>query len=273
MLKFTLKLLAALTIAGPCAAATFTVTSNADTAGASCAATCTLRQAITAANSNAGADSIVFNVPGSGVRLFTPASSYPVLTGPTVIDGYTHPGASANTLAVGSDASILIRIEGGGGVGSAQLDVSGGNSTIRGLSFGNLPSGVSIRINDVVGNSGNVVEGVWIGTTANGTGNAPVGSSIVASGTVNTAGLRIGGSAPAQRNVLTGGVLPFVGAQPAITISSNNAVISNNHIDVDKTGNFDNAAGFPSAAIALRNGARFGGPTTGERNIVAAGVV
>lgn len=271
-LRFTLRLLSALALAAPCAAATFTVTSNADTAGASCAATCTLRQAITAANSNAGADNITFNVPGSGVRLFTPASAYPALTGPTVIDGYTQPSASANTLAVGSDASILIRIEGGGGIGSAQLDLSGGNSTIRGLSFGNFGSGVSIRINDVVGNSGNVVEGVWIGTTANGIGNAPVGSSIVASGTVNTAGLRIGGSAPAQRNVLTGGVLPFVGPQPAITISSNNAVISNNYIDVDKNGNFDNAAGFPSAAIALRNGARFGGPNTGERNIVVAGV-
>lgn len=270
MLKFTLRLLSALAIAAPCAAATFTVTSTADTAGASCAATCTLRQAITAANNNAGADSIVFNVPGSGVRLYTPASAYPVLTGPTLIDGYTQPGASANTLAVGSDASILIRIE-GGGFASAQLDVSGGNSTIRGLSFGNYQSGIAIRINDVVGNSSNVVEGVWIGTTADGTGNAPSAGSISASGSVNTAGLRIGGSTPAQRNVLTGGVI-LGSALPAMTISSNNAVISNNYIDVDKNGNVDNAAGFPSAAIALPHGARFGGPTAGERNIVVAGV-
>ncbi|MBK9654194.1 MAG: hypothetical protein IPO66_01500 [Rhodanobacteraceae bacterium] len=180
--------------------------------------------------------------------------AYPVLTGPTVIDAIP----TRRRRHLGSDASILIRI-----------DVWAGNSTIR-LRW--QSSGCLIRINDVVGNSGNVVEGVWIGTTVNGTGNAPVGSSIVASGTVNTAGLRIGGSAPAQRNVLTGGVLPFVGAQPAITVSSNNAVISNNYIDVDKNGNFDNAAGFPSAAIVLRNGARFGGPTTGERNIVVAGV-
>lgn len=43
-------------------AATFVVTSSADTAGSSCAAVCTLRQAITAANATAAADTINFDI-------------------------------------------------------------------------------------------------------------------------------------------------------------------------------------------------------------------
>jgi CSLREA domain-containing protein len=42
-------------------AATFTVTSGADTGGIACGASCTLRQAIGAANAAAGADTITFN--------------------------------------------------------------------------------------------------------------------------------------------------------------------------------------------------------------------
>ena len=42
-------------------AATFTVTSGADTGGVVCGASCTLRQAIAAANAAGGADTIMFD--------------------------------------------------------------------------------------------------------------------------------------------------------------------------------------------------------------------
>lgn len=113
MLRFTWKLLSALAIAAPCAAATFTVTSSADTAGSTCAASCTLRQAITAANANADSDSISFNVAnGGGEVLIQPATPLPLITQPLVIDGYTQPGASANTAVSGSNAQLRIRLHG-----------------------------------------------------------------------------------------------------------------------------------------------------------------
>ena len=45
------------------------------------------RQAILDANSNAGPDSVVFNIPGPGVHTISVSSALPVITGPVVIDG------------------------------------------------------------------------------------------------------------------------------------------------------------------------------------------
>ncbi len=76
--------------------------------------TCTLRAAIEQANASAGADTIAFNIPGSGVQTISPASPLPPLTDDAgvTIDGYTQPGSSPNTLVVGDDAVLLIEIEG-----------------------------------------------------------------------------------------------------------------------------------------------------------------
>src|SRR5437870_2614703 len=87
-----------------------------------------LREAITAINAgndlgdpditaqNPGAfgtgDTINFNIPGSGVHTITPATPLPLITSPVVIDGETQPGASANTLANGDNAVLLIEISG-----------------------------------------------------------------------------------------------------------------------------------------------------------------
>lgn len=255
-------------------AATFVVTSTADTNGASCASTCSLREAINAANNNPGADNIHFNVSsGSGVRVFAPASKYPALLGPTVIDGYTQPGASANTQAVGSNAIVLIRIDVSAlpfsNPPATAFTLSGGNSVVRGVSIRAGLLGISIT--DTPGNTGNVIEGVWIGLSGDGLSSVSNASSIIAAGSSNTSGVRIGGPLPQQRNVLRGGVV-FGNPVPAIDISSSDAVIVNNYFDADKNGLVD-LSGAPSGIISLRAGGRFGGPSEGERNIVLTGVL
>ncbi len=79
---------------------TFVVTSPADPGDGVCNTTCTLREAISAANAKPGADVINFNIPGIGGTLtVAPTSALPSITDPVTIDGYTQPGASANTLA------------------------------------------------------------------------------------------------------------------------------------------------------------------------------
>ena len=49
------------------------------------------------------------------------------------IDGYTQTGASANTLAVGNDAVLLIELDGTSAGFVDGLEITGSNSTVRGV--------------------------------------------------------------------------------------------------------------------------------------------
>ena len=88
------------------AAADFIVLTTSDSGPGS------LRQAITDANASPGADRIVFSIPGVGVQIINVMSQLPEITDSLVIDGYTQPGAKANSLDVGSDAVVLIQLKG-----------------------------------------------------------------------------------------------------------------------------------------------------------------
>ncbi len=88
----------------------FTVTNTNDSGAGS------LRQAIlnanSAPNSESGADEIRFNISGEGPRTISPVSALPAITAPVIINGYTQAGSSANSLAVGNNAVILIELNG-----------------------------------------------------------------------------------------------------------------------------------------------------------------
>ena len=75
----------------------------------------TLRQAITDSNLNVGStNQIHFNFTGEAPFVITPQSGLPTINVPVVIDGYTQPGSSPNTLAVGTNAVISIELRGSG---------------------------------------------------------------------------------------------------------------------------------------------------------------
>ena len=96
------------------AATTFTVTNTSD-ANNTCDAGCSLREAITAANNtpnSGGPDLIRFNIPHSGVMSIQPGAGLPTITEAVIIDGYTQPGVSRNTLTRGTNAKILIELDG-----------------------------------------------------------------------------------------------------------------------------------------------------------------
>jgi hypothetical protein len=113
-------------------AATFTVTTTADTGAGS------LRQAIQDANSNPGPDNITFNIPGTGVQTINPLTPPPIITDTVHIDGYTQPSAATATAT--SAATILIELSGallpgGPGVNGITLVAGSSGSSIRGLSI------------------------------------------------------------------------------------------------------------------------------------------
>ena len=99
------------------AATTFTVTNTSDSGAGS------LRQAITDANANPGADTIAFNITGSGVHTISPASALPTITEALTINGYSQPGASANTNPPNQGTNAVIQIE----IDGTNLNLGTGN--------------------------------------------------------------------------------------------------------------------------------------------------
>jgi hypothetical protein len=132
---------------------TITVTGTGDTIAND--GVVTLREAITAANTNAapsgdttpgdpGPDTIAFDIPGTGVQTIHLASALPTITEPVVVDGYTQPGSSKNTLEGGENAVLLIELNGGNSAIDG-LTIAAGGSTVRGLVINRLSSPVVIR--------------------------------------------------------------------------------------------------------------------------------
>jgi uncharacterized repeat protein (TIGR01451 family) len=104
-------------------AATFTVTTTADSGAGS------LRQAITDVNAAGTGNTIAFAIPGSGPFTIAPASALPIIASSadnTTIDGCTQPGADCNARPL----KLQVRLNGRGlGLGGAH------GVTIRGLSI------------------------------------------------------------------------------------------------------------------------------------------
>lgn len=151
-------------------AATFTVANTNDTGSGS------LRQAILDANAvQAGCAQhhIVFTIPGTSLHTIQPTSPLPRFDIPIVLDGYTQPGASVNTLDLGNNAVLAIELDGSLAAGNG-IEVGphtngvggvcgGGTSAIHGLAI-NRFAGAGILAN----NGGLFISGNFIGTDATG---------------------------------------------------------------------------------------------------------
>ncbi len=160
-------------------AATFTVDDTGDASAVdpsvSCDTAgnvCTLRSAIEAANAQAGADTIDFNIAGSGVHTITPASALPAITEQVTIDGSTQPGASCGTLVPASlpntntPHNLLIELDMSNS--SALSFLNGSDFSIaRGLVLNNIGgSSQGMSIDSTVGDV--TVECNYFGTNASG---------------------------------------------------------------------------------------------------------
>lgn len=178
------------------APATFTVTNTNDSGAGS------LRQAINSANSNgnpADQDVIQFNISGSGDHIITPTTQLEI-TQAVRIDGFSQPGASANTQPWPEAMNGTLRI-GIDNQNSGAIRVTGNNVELRGLViFNSTGSDVT-----VLGADNFALSGSYLGTDMVGTISMYNGSNSGTQPQVNLQGSRnsrIGGSTPAQRNVI-----------------------------------------------------------------------
>ena len=242
------------------AATTFTVTKTADTNDGTCDADCSLREAITAANANAGTDTIAFAIPGAGPHTIAPTSALPTISDPVIIDGYTQSGASPNTNSVASGLGLntVLKIELDGSVAGAGVDglhITAGNSTVRGLVINRFDrDGIELAI----GGDNHFIEGNFIGTDV--AGAADLGNSVGIR--VRSANTTVGGQDPKARNLISGNVRGI-----ATGTGSDGTVIQGNLVGTDKLG----LSALPNDnGIQLRPiGVTVGGTTTEERNVIS----
>src|SRR5262249_8269321 len=155
----------------------------------------------------------------------TTGQGLPAITAAVVIDGYTQPGASPDTLIVGNNAVLLIQLDGSSAAfGSNGLTITGGNSIVRGLVINRfLGDGVA-----VLGAGGDPVQGNFIGTDPGGNvglGNYSYGIDVEGSG--NT----IGGAVVGAGNVVCASTGP-----DGVNVNGDHNLVAGNLIGVDAAG-------------------------------------
>lgn len=274
------------TVAGVAPAAVLIVDTSSDSALSACTAApddCSLRGAITAANANPDADEIRFALPMADAgfqsatqhwRISVGNTALPPISEGVLIDGTTQPGASANTqtpVQGGLNGTLKIELVPGTSFGTQQngLDLLSNNfnaaaTTIRGLVISRFFAQIQLA-----GSAAHRVEGCYLGTDISGT------QSAVSTPSGRGTGIRlqgpgpyqIGGTTPAQRNLLSG--LSSAVVQQAVP---DGLRIQGNLFGTDVTGilpiaNIGDALQFNQGT--LRN-AQIGGTDPLERNVIAA---
>jgi hypothetical protein len=195
---------------------------------------------------SAGADTIRFNIPttapncnaNTGVCTILPnlqmtsSQALPTITEQLTINGYTQrpcssnpaPCSRANSSAVGTNAVLLIQLNGANATSSAGLRIHASNVVVKGLVINRFGTGIQIGTRDATGNK---IEGNFVGTNAAGTlGLGNLFQGVGVNGAHNT----VGGSARAARNLISGN-----GDAGADITGSGNQVLGN-LMGTDRTG-------------------------------------
>jgi hypothetical protein len=213
---------------------------------------CSLRAAIEEANAHAGADTIVFSLPGVGMHVMSiTTAALPIITEQLTLDGTSQPSCTVPCIVLGG-ASL-----GGSNNG---VSVYTNDSIIQGFvitSWSNY--GISI-----VGN-GNIIQsndiGFWPGDPAP----LPNGSGISIQGANNL----IGGTLAGDRNVVSGNTGEGVRVGNGCCLSTNANVVKGNYIGTNETGTaaLGNATGVYVSQTASNT--IIGGTTASARNVVS----
>ena len=259
---------------------TFVVNSTADDdEGWADPAHLTLREAILEANNHPGLDTIDFDIGSGGVQTIAPAKNLPDIEDPVTIDGSSQPGFAGTPLIVLSGATMVQRRLAGLGYDLTGLQVHGNNVTIRGLNINGFFYYFVTKFDLVDGGwpvhifgDNNVLAGNFIGTDPTGTTDVPNLNGPNVSGNNN----RIGGTTPADRNLLSGNAFGDLG------VEGTGNVVEGNYVGTDVTGTrplfnglyfttnisyeFVNGAG---TGVYVSGQATVGGSAAGAGNLIA----
>ena len=238
------------------AATTFTVNKTDDHDDGLCdSGDCTLREAINAANANLGADTIAFNIPGTGVRRITPTSGLPIVTESVTIDGTTQAGFAGTP---------IIELH-GFGLTTPGLHIAANSSTIKGLLINRFDNSGILLLS-----SNNIIQGNIIGTDSTGTLSGFDWSNDTGIFIIDNDNNLIGGTTAAARNLVsnndfTGIEISRFTAGAAVTGN----IIQGNYVGTDITGTQPLPNKVHAVAI-LGNNTTVGGTVAGARNILSS---
>lgn len=228
---------------------------------------CTLRAAIQEANAQIGPDTITFNIPGSGLQTIQLSSRLPTLSdsSPTTIDGYTQPGSAPNTDPLVSKAKIGVQVAGTTAQNFDALFITSASNHVRGLAFYRLRSAIILYGS---GAQGNRMVGNFLGTDAAGSfGSDAISGAQGVKAEKGATGNYIGGTSPAERNVISGNGQNGIATYDEATTAN---VLVNNLIGLNPAGN----SRLPNRrhGIDINNQSGYnviGGSGSGERNVVS----
>jgi hypothetical protein len=194
-----------------------------------------------------------------------------ISTNAAIIDGYSQPGASKNTLEQGDNAKLVIALDGGNTTSMNGLTIDQQGSEVFGLDIENFrKAGVLITA------AGDYVQvaGCFIGTDWTGETGAGNGTGVELDTSNNT----IGGPSAGDRNVVSGSgsVIGSMGTDDGVyvpdqalnplKITPTGNVIENNMIGLDATGTkaIPNGTGVNDSG----SGDIYGGSTPGLGNVI-----
>jgi len=244
-------------------AATYTVNTTDDVDDGTCdVAHCSLREAMNAANTSPGPDTIAFNIPGAGPHTIQPTTWLPILSSSsTTVDGYTQPGA----VPAGSGTPAVLKIEiDGSTMGDTCLRLVGTQITIRGLAINRCNGhGIWIYASGGYLGSSNIIAGNHIGTNVAGTADLGCWDSGVRidSGASNNT---VGGTTPADRNVLSGND-GYADAGVSLDMDGTQGnTVAGNYIGTDAYGTAD--LGNYSYGVSIEGGAQY---NTVKQNVIS----
>lgn len=250
----------------------------------------TLGCAVNQASADGDGDTITFNIPTSGANADSGCTGSPVVcvlhpnglyleASNTTINGYSQPGASPNTAALGAgdNAQIVIQLDGlvngRPSVGDG-IDVYGSNTTIEGLSITHYATGIALGVYSQAGSTGNTVVGNFLGVAPDGKTAAPNQRGVLADLSSETAtqviaSNQIGSPAPADRNLISGNSTDGVNLY-----GGGGNTVQGNYIGTDRTGTaaLGNATGLVlngEGEYGTASGDTIGGTAAGAGNVIS----
>ena len=210
-----------------------------------------LREAIVNANATVGKDTIVFNIPGPGVKTINILNALPDITDPVAIDATTQPGY-AGTPLVELDG---VAIPNGSAAG---LTIKAGGSTVRGLAIGNFRNNGGVLLDNC---DNNLIQGNYLGVGADGTTARPNFRGIILTNSSNNV---IGGTTAAARNIISGN------AASGIDIDGDSNVVQGNFIGTNAAGTAQlSQPGGVSINILSSTNNLIGGTAAGAGNLIS----
>jgi CSLREA domain-containing protein len=254
---------------------------------------CSLREAINAANANAGSDTIAFDIPLNATREMTAThllkgydldragrpeaaqtifleTLLPPITDPVVIDGTTQPGfAGEPIIELNGDNIREAFFQPGEQVILNGLVITGGSSTVQGLVINRFQgNGIVLQSNN------NLIQGNYIGTDLECLSQSRMGNAWSGIVIENASNNTIGGTEPAARNIISANL------RHGILINGTAAtgnVIQGNYIGLNKFGTGVDVERNPGLGnsvngILIEGGSNntIGGTEAGAANIISA---